>query len=121
MRRLVFAIALVFVASVGTSTRSTAALPGDGIVTLTLHNTSDACVWVTMHEGSRELGTHVLEPNHTWIHERWTTGGTAKVRAQVWAPRNGCHGSFIEDRYDFIRGKTTLTILKVGNSYIMRR
>jgi hypothetical protein len=122
MRKIFLAIALIKIASVGTAARSGAALPGGGNVTLTLRNISDACVWVTWHENTRELGTKVLEPDHTWIVERYVTGGVAKVRAQIWSPKNGCHGSFIQDRYDFIEGKTTLTILKTATgSYIMQR
>ena len=123
MRKVFLAIALILVASVGTTGRSTAAgVYGAGVVVLTLHNASDACVWVTMHENSRELGTAVVEPWHSWVHERFVTGGVAKVRAQFWSPKNGCHGAFFEDRYDFIEGKVTLTILKTNSgSYIMRR
>ncbi len=90
-------------------------------MTLTLHNESDASVWVTMHQESKELGTRVLEPGQTWVREVWTNGGVAKVRAQFWSPQNKCRGAFFEDRYDYITGRVTLTILKQGNSYIMRR
>ena len=126
MRKVFLTIALIIVASVGMTGLSRAATPGGGNVVLTLHNTSDTCVWVTVHENTRELATKVLSPGNGWIIDlRYVTGGVAKVRAQFWSPKNGCNGSFVQDRYDYIEGKTTLTISGAiyngAGSYIMRR
>jgi hypothetical protein len=132
MRKLFLAIALIIVASVGSSGRPAAQIMfhpgGRHDVHLTLHNTSDACVWVTVYdERPVELGTAVLEPGRSWFREL-VSSGDVKVRAQFWAPKNGCHGSFIQDRYDYIMGQTALATLTISgaahsgrDSYIMKR
>ena len=79
MRKLFLAIALIIVASVGSSGRPAAQIMfhpgGRHDVHLTLHNTSDACVWVTVYdERPVELGTAVLEPGRSWFRELVSSG-----------------------------------------------